>query len=216
MAEIDISTPGVRAVVKIDDCDLHLFDAVRWTPELRGNGLVYATRKPSHTKLYLHRIIMGAAAGQLVDHINRDGLDNRRLNLRIASPSENVRNRAGRGVVSFRGVHKKRDKWQAGITADGRAWALGCFDSAEAAAAAYDDALAYFGLTRNGLNLPNRTPNAKKPHERHIGPYGYPGVRQLPSGRFGARVIRDGRRFSIGTFDTAEEAARVAWEREHG
>lgn len=216
MPAIDISTPSVSAVVLVDDCDLHYFSGVRWTPEKRSDGLIYATRKPVSGKLYLHRQIIGAMPGEIVDHVNRDGLDNRRANLRIVDEGMNARNRAGSGASRYRGVHKKRDKWHAGIRALGRQWSLGSFETEIDAAAAYDDAIAYFMLTGTGLNLPGRIPVARAPICRVTAPHGFPGVRLLPSGRWGVRLIRDGRRYSIGTFATAEDAARAAQEEAHG
>lgn len=208
LMKIDISTdayPGTFTL--IDERDAYLFERHKWTPDASG----YVHRKSaSGGKLYLHRVIAGATDGEVVDHINRDRRDNRRSNLRLVSRSDNNRNRTGWGSSSYRGVHIKRDRWHAEIKANGRSWSLGSFDTAEDAAAAYDNALAFFGMTSVGLNLPERTPTPVEPTTRKIGPHGYPGVRRLPSGRFGARVIRNGRRFSIGVFDSAEEASRAA------
>lgn len=219
MLKIDISTPRwPDAFVLVDDEDAHLFEGIKWTPD--GSG--YAHRKLADgTKEYLHRAIIGAQPGEIVDHANRDRSDDRRANLRIASASDNCRNRAGRGEVAYRGVCKKRNRWRAEIRVDDQSWSLGSYDTSVEAAAAYDDALAYFGLTANGLNLPDREPTPRAPDKRTIAPYGYPGVRQLPSGRFGFRVIVNGKRITGGTFATAEQAvdaARIARkrEREHG
>ena len=66
----------------------------------------------------LHRVVIGAKAGELVDHIDRDKRNNARSNLRIASKSENGRNQSKRkGLSQFKGVtwNKKSRKWQAQI-----------------------------------------------------------------------------------------------------
>lgn len=206
--KIDISTDlHPNTFVEVDECDLGLFENVKWTPDESG----YAHRKlKGGRKLYLHRAIIGAGPNDIVDHKNRNRSDNRRENLRIVCASENVRNRAGIGASSFRGVHLKRQKWQATINALGQVWALGLYETEVEAAAAYDDALAFFELTGSGLNLPNRNPIPKEPKRRNIGPHGYPGVRKLPSGRYGVRVIAEGKRFSVGTFLTSQEAAQAA------
>jgi hypothetical protein len=83
---------------------------------------------------------MGAGAHH-VDHINRRKLDCRRANLRTASSSQNSANRRPwTGSSPFKGVHRFRDKWRAKIQVDGAQRHLGVFDSAEAAARAYDAA----------------------------------------------------------------------------
>jgi hypothetical protein len=88
----------------------------------------------------MHRLIMAAPDGIGVDHINGDGLDNRRANLRLASQRDNSANMAVRAssATGFKGVSWKRRnrKWQAQI---GRTY-LGIFASAEEAARAYDHA----------------------------------------------------------------------------
>ncbi|HUB72809.1 MAG TPA: HNH endonuclease [Solirubrobacteraceae bacterium] len=73
-----------------------------------------------------------------VDHVNGNRLDNRRVNLRVASHSENMQNRHGLTATNtsgYRGVswHKRRRKWIAYAQLDGRAYYLGYFDTAEEA-----------------------------------------------------------------------------------
>jgi hypothetical protein len=86
----------------------------------------------------------------LVDHVNGDGLDNRRVNLRPAMPSENSANqRLSRANSSgFKGVHlyKRTGKWRAYISAGGVARHIGYFATPEDAARAYDaEAIATWG-----------------------------------------------------------------------
>lgn len=98
----------------------------------------------------LHRFILGAADGVQVDHINHDVLDNRRCNLRVATPQQNSanmrmcsNNRSGaKGVVWDAG----RKKWAAFIKVNYKSIGLGRFDTKEAAAQAYANAARkYFG-----------------------------------------------------------------------
>lgn len=90
----------------------------------------------------LHRVILGAPEGLLVDHRNGDGLDNRRGNLRLATPSENQQNRTRAPVANkssgIRGVswHKWNRKWIAYLTVDRKRLTLGRFETLESAAAA--------------------------------------------------------------------------------
>lgn len=98
----------------------------------------------------LHRYLLGAKVGEMVDHINGDKLDNRRANLRIATNSQNQANRrANRGTSKFKGVCRQRrptskDVWVARIVVEGRQMHLGSFDAEIDAARAYDAAATKF------------------------------------------------------------------------
>lgn len=85
----------------------------------------------------LHRFILGAPSNLQVDHVNGDGLDNRKANLRLVTNKEQAQNlRKQRNVSSrYRGVcwYKSRQKWLAMIRVDGQQRHLGYFDSEDAA-----------------------------------------------------------------------------------
>lgn len=98
---------------------------------------------------YAHRIVwmMGYGsdpAGLQIDHINHEKSDNRLVNLRLATNSENQQNKAGKtnGTSVFKGVGfaKRQGKWQAFICQAGRKVHLGTFNNEIAAAMAYDTA----------------------------------------------------------------------------
>lgn len=76
-----------------------------------------------------------------IDHINRNRSDNRICNLRPCTPSQNSQNRKSMPSSSgVPGVRKHHNRWRACIKIDGRQKHLGCFDTAEAAFAAYSHA----------------------------------------------------------------------------
>lgn len=143
MAEIAL-TKGLYALV--DDADLDLIKGHSWCATIpnAAKSKVYAQSRIGGTNVYLHRFILNAPKGVQVDHINGNGLDNRRSNLRLASPKENARSvRRHRDSGSpYKGVHryKARGNWSASIMVDGQARFIGYFETAEAAARAYDQA----------------------------------------------------------------------------
>ncbi len=131
----------------IDEADRALVEPIRWSaaPCNRSNGGFYAVNgrggaKPTKNgKRYMHRLIVGATDGQLVDHINGNGLDNRRSNLRLADYRANCINRHYQSRSGFRGVHaNSQSTWRAIITSHGKPRRLGSFASAFDAAVAYD------------------------------------------------------------------------------
>lgn len=98
----------------------------------------------------LHRVIMGVTDRRVqVDHINRNGLDNRRSNMRLCSNAENSRNqRRPSNTSGFKGVswNKLMNKWRAQIRVDYHTTCIGHFASKEDAARAYDQyAMTLFG-----------------------------------------------------------------------
>jgi len=123
----------------VDDIDYTYLRLFRW--HLTEDG--YAERSPVGARK-MHRFILNADDGQIVDHINGDKIDNRRCNLRIASASGNVVNRginknntSGERGVSF---DKRRAKWRAEIRSNSKKKFLGEFETVELAAESYRSA----------------------------------------------------------------------------
>jgi hypothetical protein len=145
---------------KIDDADLPLVSQFKW--RRLGRPSKYQSRyyaicsNYGMSRLLMHRLIMGAPKGMVVDHINRDGLDNRRANLRVCTQSQNRANSVKPPLCSssFKGVKRWRDGWTAQITVSGKKKHLGVFDAEVVAAQAYDNAaIQYFGEFAR-LNFP--------------------------------------------------------------
>lgn len=143
---------AVRAYAIVDAEDADFVNQWRWS--LGSNGYVHrgTCRAGGVQRTYrLHREIMGLVPGDglEVDHINRNRLDNRRSNLRVATRMMNAQNTSGqrKSTSPHRGVHwaKHIGKWVANIKIDGRVRNLGCFeDELEAARVARQARLAAF------------------------------------------------------------------------
>lgn len=130
-------------VATIDDEDVHL-SRKRWRALWRNGRGWYAMRNEGSKVVYLHHAVLGPVATAEIDHVNGNGLDCRRANLRPATNSQNQANRrAPRNNTSgFRGVswHKSEGKWRAVIKVHQRQTQLGYFGAPEDAARAYDAA----------------------------------------------------------------------------
>lgn len=148
MADIDnnktiILSQGMQAIVDPDDYEhlskwkwhFHLGYAVRNCSLSRCMHCGFLPRK----MLYMHRVVCDAPKGLDVDHINRNKLDNRRINLRAVTREQNCRN-SRRKNKKYKGVYwiAKRKKWRAAINYKGKYIEIGSFDTQEQAASAYN------------------------------------------------------------------------------
>lgn len=128
-------TQGYVAIVDASDYDL--VAAFKWYP-LKGMHTVYARRCDG---AMMHRLILGLRPDERGDHINGDGLDNRRANLRPCTQRQNSFN-----ARSFRGKYKgvkwepRHRKWRARILVERRDIYLGLYKNVDDAARAYNDA----------------------------------------------------------------------------
>lgn len=130
----------------VDDQD-QFVQQYRWNARVKGRN-IYINRKAkikdNLVTIYLHREILNAQPGQIVDHIDGDTLNNRRSNLRLASYSQNGANSTKRraNTSGYKGVtwDKHRKKWMAAIRVNYKRMYLGRFNTKEEAAKAYNDA----------------------------------------------------------------------------
>jgi hypothetical protein len=139
MKEI-VLTKGQVALV--DDTDFDRVAGFRWYAQLYGS-IWYALRDtwPTREKVRMHRFILNPSEGFVVDHRDRNGLNNTRTNLRVCTQQKNTFNRIGSVHSSrYKGVtwHKGRGRWVAQLEVSGNNVWLGRFRSEEQAALAYN------------------------------------------------------------------------------
>ena len=139
-------------VALVDDCDYDRLMSWSWSTKRTGHVFYAVGRRRGHGYepwTFMHRVILDPDPGWETDHINGNGLDNRRCNLRLCTRAENSWNQCSRtGSSVHKGVHWHRSNraWQANITVNGKRIHLGSFPNQEDAAHAYNEAAAkYFG-----------------------------------------------------------------------
>ena len=132
-------TQGKFAIV--DDEDFEWLNQYKWCAHWDKYNW-YAQRRKGRKIVLMHKEILNVPEGFEPDHINRNGLDNQRHNLRICTHAENCRNRKlnHNNKSGFRGVcwDRKSKKWRASIKYCFKTFCLGFFNSEIEAARAYD------------------------------------------------------------------------------
>jgi hypothetical protein len=141
--------------ILIDDEYYDEFSKIRWF--INSNG--YAVRNIDTKQKYMHRIIMGEPQVLIVDHKNRNKLDNRKSNLRLATRQQNQANRNKTRKPStskYIGVcfNKVNKKWNAFIHSKYMHKSLGTFRCETRAAIAYDNAAKIYHGEFANLNFP--------------------------------------------------------------
>jgi hypothetical protein len=148
-------------VALVDDADYPWLAPWDWRFSSAGYALrtIYPNDQRRH--FHLHRVLMNAQRGQLVDHINGNRLDNRRANLRLVTRSQNQWNRRpnAKGSSPYKGVCWHRKGWMSRIRVHERRLHLGYYPTPELAAQVYDAAARrLFGLYAQ-LNFPHLPPS---------------------------------------------------------
>ena len=136
----------------VDDDDFDYLSQWKWCAR-KTDGIFYAVRNESRSvfprkTLYMHRLVLNSPTDMHTDHVDGNGLNNTRANLRVCQNSENRRNhkRHSNNSTGFIGVTTRRGRFIAQIFLSGKHISLGSFNSPEEAARAYDiAALKYFG-----------------------------------------------------------------------
>ncbi len=132
-------TRGKVAIVDADDYPSLI--RYKWHM-IRNKRIFYASGKMNKRNMPMHRFIMDPPKGMVVDHINHNGLDNRRSNLRVCTLAQNIRNsrpyKEKKG--KYKGVTfiKASKRFRASIKYHGKRTVIGTFDDEIDAARAYD------------------------------------------------------------------------------
>lgn len=208
---IELRLTNTDEVALIDASDYEKVKGIKWFKN--SNGYVAKSLYVGNGKwegLKLHRMIMDAPKGVLVDHINRNRLDNRRSNLRLATPLENTRNTslAKNNTTGYKGVSERKGKYEAHIRIDGVLQHLGNYDNKEDAAKAYNVmAEKHFGEFAALNDVEHAGFQLKKkpaPYSRYRGVSFHKHKR-----KWYAALYTDGKMYHIGCYKTEIEAAEA-------
>jgi hypothetical protein len=128
---------------KVDDEDFELVSEFHW--HMDGAGYARTNVWSENKKPRMHRLILNDVDTELhIDHINGDKLDNRKINLRVLTCSQNAMNRGPQmnNSSGYKGVifDRSRNKWRAEICVNKKRKYLGRYETAEEAALAYNQA----------------------------------------------------------------------------
>jgi hypothetical protein len=142
--------------ILIDNEDLNLFTSKKWTIKVSPRNK-YVRSSCHRNAIFLHHLILNCF-DKHIDHINGNGLDNRKSNLRIATRQQNAHNSRKRldNKSGYKGVYKFQNKWRAMIGLNYKRIHLGLFDNIEDAAKAYDKAAIKYHKEFANLNFKDK------------------------------------------------------------
>jgi hypothetical protein len=194
MREIPL-TQGKIALV--DDDDFEELNKYKWCARVREHTS-YAERKESKTRkiIRMHReVLKYIPDGMFTDHIDGNGLNNQKYNLRIVTTRQNAQNRHQIKTSKYPGVvwHSRDKKWYARIIVDGKQNSLGYYDLEDDAANAYNIA-------------------CKNPYkiQKEIQTSQYKGVYwNKDASKWKSRISYNGKRYNLGTYDDEFEAFKT-------
>ena len=170
---------------QVDEADMALLDKYSWSAKVsrrpdysiqRIDAQGYLKDDREFRKKYMSRVLLNAPVGLAVDHINGDTTDNRRCNLRLATPAQNTWNKGQprHSKSPYKGVVPTvTNVWSAHIMANRVHQHLGTFDTPEEAAIAYDNAARKLHGEFARLNFPDKEePTAPKKKRSASGVWG--------------------------------------------
>jgi hypothetical protein len=146
-------TQGQYAIVDPEDYERlnkHKWHAKKYKNTFYAARNIRIGKNKKWLPIQMHREILRVPDGMLVDHINHNGLDNRKANLRPATHSQNCRNRTyinrKNSSSKYKGVtwHRHTKKWYVRIRHNNKRKTVGLFHDEIQAAKAYDEATRKF------------------------------------------------------------------------
>jgi len=148
---IECHSKGNSVEVLISTSDLPRADEypLKWCIKDSGDGHFYCFGVKDKKVYYLHRWIMNPSQNNVIDHINNNGLDNRRENLREVTPSVNSLNNCRDGV----GFRRDLGKWRARVYVDGKEHFLGHFSNKSDAIIARETFLSDMGIIKESSDV---------------------------------------------------------------
>lgn len=157
---VNSKTHGIKEIL-VDDQDYNWLNSFNWTVVNHKHTFyarMHKTVNGKHIKVYMHRLLLGLTKfSEKGDHIDHNGLNNQRNNIRKSTQSQNLKNRTARknGSSKYLGVGIDRQGFRAFIMVNKKYKHLGYFNLEEDAARAYDvAAVKYHGEFANP-NFPN-------------------------------------------------------------
>lgn len=196
--------PGLK--IKVDKEDYPLVKDYKWHPSKarsQRRDLFYALadiyRNGIRTTISMHRLILKAKGGTVIDHINGDGLDNRKSNLRFVTQRVNTQNKHVKNSSNYPGVgwSKANNKWRARVMdSEGVTFHLGTYDDEEEAYQAY-----LWGLSEleAGRSIPSLREMRKTSRYKNVN-------WKTKVGKWVAELTVKGKYYYLGCFDTEEDA----------
>ncbi len=203
-------------VAVVDDEDYEWLSERKWfATQDRKNVSTYAYRtemRNGRTRyISMHRVILDAPKGMTVDHIDGNGLNNTRANLRLATVAQNTRNMKIKSGYSsrFKGVHwaTRPKRWRATIHVGDKIFSLGEYRDEERAALAYDEAARHHFGEFARLNFPEVTEYPCRP--KPVRTSKYRGVSRQADRKWRAEIRVNGKHVSLGSFADEIEAAKA-------
>ena len=129
----------------VDDEDFEYLNQWKWyLLKSKTNYYAIRTSKPENKLIQLHRVVIQAKQGEIVDHVNGDKLDNRKINLRICTKAQNNQNRKTSKLnkSGYNGVSWciRNKKWVTQIQYENKKIHIGYYIDLIDAAKAFNDA----------------------------------------------------------------------------
>ena len=171
----EIELVNNKGVALVDDSDFKMLSRYSWCI-LQQKHTSYAVagikRNDKWTMIRMHRLLMNEPKGLQVDHIDGNGLNNQRSNIRLCTNTQNLYNKkVHKNCKSgFKGVrwHDEAKKWQTRVTIDGKQKSIGYFFCLVKAAKVYDNAAReYYGKFAR-LNFPKDGEQECREQKAHI------------------------------------------------